>query len=180
MKSKLLTPRFIFITSAILIAAVSRLFPHIPNFTPLAAMALFGGVYLSDKRLAIIVPLIAMFISDAALEATTGWGFHNTMIYVYIGFILTSLIGMQLRNNTSVLSVGTASILSSVLFFAITNFGVWAASGFQMGIAGLGTTYILGIPFFGPTLSGDLFFNAILFGSFYLAQQKFPALIKVK
>ena len=180
MKSKIFTPRFIFITSAILIAAVSRIFPHIPNFTPIAAMALFGGTYLSDKRLAIIVPLIAMFISDAALEVTTGWGFHNTMIYVYIGFVLTSLIGMRVRNNTSVLSVATASILSSVVFFTLTNFGVWAASGFQMGFAGLSTTYMLGIPFFGPTLAGDLFFNAILFGSFYFAQQKFPALIRVK
>ena len=178
MKSKLFTPRIIFITSAILLAAVSRLFPHIPNFTPIAAMALFGGVYFTDKRLAFVIPLIAMFLSDAAIQLVYGWGFHNTMIYVYAGFILTSVIGMIVRRNVSILSIAAGSITASILFFIITNFGVWAASGFQMGIAGLNATYIMGIPFFAPTLVGDLFFNSILFGAFYLAQIKYPALIK--
>ncbi len=178
MKSKIFTPRTIFITSAIVLAAISRLLPHIPNFTPIAAMALFGGAYFSDKRFAVIVPLIAMFLSDAALELITGWGFHNTMVYVYIGFILTSIIGMRVSRNVSIGSVAAGSILSSVLFFIITNFGFWAASGFQMGVAGLNASYIMGLPFFGPTLAGDLFFNSILFGSFYLVQLKYPVLLK--
>lgn len=178
MKSNILTPRFIFLTSAVLIAAVTRLFPHIPNFTPIAAMALFGGAYFSDKRLALIIPLLAMFVSDVALELLTGWGFHNTMIYVYVAFVLTSFIGMYVRRNVSVLSVAGAAIASSVLFFIITNFGVWAASGFEFGFAGLNATYVLGLPFFAPTLLGDLFFNAILFGAFALAQVKFPVLVK--
>ncbi len=84
-----------FITlSAILLAAVSRVFPHFNNFTPIAAMALFGGVYFSDKRLAFIVPLLAMILSDVILELTTGWGFHNTIVYVYVAFIITSAIGL--------------------------------------------------------------------------------------
>ncbi|MES2590385.1 MAG: DUF6580 family putative transport protein [Bacteroidota bacterium] len=178
MKSKIFTPRFIFITSAILIAAVSRLFPHIPNFTPVAAMALFGGVNFSDKKMAFFIPLVAMFLSDVALQLMFGWGFHNTMIYVYIAFVLTSIIGMMVRRNVSVLSIGAASIISSVLFFIITNFGVWAASGYSMGLAGLNTTYLLGLPFFAPTLVGDLLFNGILFGSFYFVQTKYPVLVK--
>lgn len=178
MKSKILSARFIFITSAILIAAMSRLFPHIPNFTPIAAMALFGGVYFSDKRLAFVIPLVAMFLSDIAIQLIFGWGFHNTMIYVYISFILTSLIGLMVRRNVTFLSVTTGSIASSILFFIITNFGVWAASDFQLGLSGLTTTYILGLPFFAPTLLGDLFFNTILFGAFYLAQIKYPILVK--
>ncbi len=180
MKSNLITPRFIFIISAIFIVAISRLFPHIPNFTPLAAMALFGGAYLTDKRLAFIAPLLALLISDMAMQVMFGWGFHNTMIYVYIGFILTTFIGTMVQRSISVKSVAAGSIISSVLFFIITNYGVWAASGYQMGLAGLEATYLLGVPFFGPTLAGDLFFNGILFGAFYLAQVKFPALIKVK
>lgn len=178
MKSKVLNPRFIFITSAIMVAAVSRLFPHIPNFTPIAAVALFGGAYFTDKRMAVIVPLIAMLITDVALELLTGWGFHDTMIYVYVAFVLTSVIGMFVGRNTSVLSIAGGSLASSVLFFIITNFGVWAASGFQAGIAGLNTTYLLGIPFFAPTVAGDLVFNALLFGAFYLAQVKYPSLVK--
>jgi hypothetical protein len=179
MKSKLFTPRFIFITSAILVAAVSRLFPHIPNFTPVAAMALFGGAYFTDKRMAILMPMAVMFLSDVALELLTGWGFHDTMIYVYVAFALTSLIGMRVGRNVSVLSVAGGALASSVLFFIITNFGVWAASGFQAGIAGLNTTYLLGIPYFAPTVAGDLLFNTVLFGAFYLVQNRYPALVKV-
>jgi len=173
-------PRFIFITTAILVAALSRLFPHIPNFTPIAAMALFGSVYMNDKRLAFIVPLMAMLISDIGLEIISGWGFHNTLIYVYVSFALTSVIGLLVRNKVSFMSITTASIVSSVLFFIITNFGVWAAGGFQLGLAGLTTTYAIGIPWFAPTLLGDLFFNGVLFGAFYLVQRRYPVLVKVK
>ncbi|MGQ0829560.1 MAG: DUF6580 family putative transport protein [Bacteroidota bacterium] len=178
MNSKLFTPRFIFITIAILVAAISRLFPHIPNFTPIAAMALFGSVYMTDKRLAFVVPLIAMLISDIGLEIISGWGFHNTLIYVYVSFALTSIIGLMVRNKVSFMSITTASIISSVLFFIITNFGVWAAGGFQLGFAGLTATYTLGIPYFAATLLGDLFFNGVLFGAFYLAQRRYPVLVK--
>lgn len=178
MNSKIFTPRFVFITTLIVFAAISRLLPHVQNFTPVAAMALFGGAYFTNKRMAVIIPLVVMLISDVALELLTGWGFHNTMIYVYVAFVLTSLIGMLVGRKVSVLSVAGGSLASSVLFFIITNFGVWAASGFELGIAGLNTSYVLGIPFFAPTLLGDLFYNAILFGAFYLAQVKYPALVK--
>jgi hypothetical protein len=180
MKATIRTPRFFFISIIILVAAISRVFPHIPNFTPIAAMALAGGVYLTDKRLAFIIPLLALFISDCLLEATTGWGFHNTMIYVYVAFALTTCIGIYIKNKVSVQNIAAASLFSSVLFFVISNFGVWAANGMQAGITGLGTTYVLGIPFFGPTMVGDLFFNTILFSVFYFAQRRFPALQRIK
>lgn len=180
MTSKLLTPRFIFTAVVIFVAAISRLFPHIPNFTPIAAMALFGAVYFEKKIIAVLVPLATMFLSDVALELTTGWGFHNTIAYVYVSFILTSLIGFWVRNNTTIRTIAIGSVASSILFFIITNFGVWAASGFPGGLTGLNTTYIMGLPFFSPTLLGDIFFNAILFGTFYLAQRRNPALIRIK
>jgi len=180
MTNKLITPRFLFIASAIFVAAISRLFPHIPNFTPIAAMALFGAVYFDNKLTAIFIPLVTMFLSDVVLELTTGWGFHNTIVYVYAAFIMTSVIGLWVKRNTTVQTIAVGSITSSALFFIITNFGVWAASGFPGGLNGLNLTYTMGIPFFAPTLLGDLFFNAILFGTFYLAQRRFPALIRIK
>lgn len=178
MKSTITTPRFAFLTIAILIAAMSRLFPHIPNFTPIAAIALFGGVNFKSKPLAFLVPLIAMFISDCMLQVTTGHGLHNTIIYVYASFALTTLIGLYVGKNANIKSIFTASLISSVLFFIITNFGCWASIGFQGGVAGLTAMYIGGIPFFGPTVLGDLFFNGILFGSLYLAQRRVPALVR--
>jgi len=169
----IVTPRFIFVTTAILIAALSRLFPHIDNVTPVFAIALFGGATLSDKRLAFIIPLLAMFLSDLVL------GFHNTLIYVYVSFVLIAFIGLLIRNNVKVHTVLIASLVSSTLFFLISNFGVWAAGGYQGGWAGLIATYELGIPFFRTPLLGDLVFNAVLFGGFYLASLKFPRLAKL-
>jgi hypothetical protein len=172
------TPRFLFVAGAVAIAAISRVFPHIDNFTPIAAMALFGAASMNDKKLAFLVPMIAMLISDILLELITGWGFHNTLIYVYVSFILTSLIGLQIKKNPGVLTIGAASLISSVLFFLITNFGYWAANGFVGGAAGLSAAYIGGLPFFAPTLVGDLFYNSILFGALYLAQRRYPVLIR--
>ncbi len=178
MKTKIFTPRFVFVLSAIVLAAASRLLPHIPNFTPIAAMALFGGVYFTDKRLAFIIPLLAMCLSDGAMEIINGTGHHNTMIYVYIGFVLTSFIGLMIRNKISVLSIAFGSFSSSILFFIITNFGVWAEYHSTSGSPGLVQTYILGIPFFSPTLLGDLFYNGVMFGAFYFAQKKMPSLAR--
>ena len=90
MKTKILSPRFIFVGTALLVAAFSRLLPHLPNVTPVAAMALFGGAYLSNKRLAVVLPLLAMLLSDGLMQLINGQGFHNTMLYVYAGFVLTS------------------------------------------------------------------------------------------
>ena len=173
MDNKIVKPKFIFITSAIAIAAASRLLPHPDNFTPIAAMALFGGVHFSNKKLAFIVPLLAMILSDIFI------GFHNLIAYVYISFFITTTIGFFLRKNLRIHSVLIASLISSVLFFLITNFGVWAAGGMKGGVAGLTAVYELGIPFFRNTFTGDLMYNAILFGSFYLASLKFPKLSKI-
>jgi|SRR4051812_4597559 hypothetical protein len=170
------TSRFWFLTLAILIAAISRVFPHIPNFTPIAAMALFGGAHFKDKSSAFIVPLLSMFISDCLIQLITGTGFHDTIIVVYTCIALITCIGMYIK-KVSVQAVLIASLASSLLFFIITNFAVWVVWGSQQGIAGLVTTYTMGIPFFGATLAGDLFYNGILFGSFYLAQKRIPALI---
>ncbi len=178
MNSKIFTPRFLFVTSAIVLAAVSRLLPHIPNFTPIAAMSLFGGAYFTDKKLAFIIPFLAMCLSDGAMEIINATGRHNTVVYVYAGFALTSVIGLIIRKNISIISIVGGSILSSILFFLITNFGVWAEYGSQPNALGLGATYIMGIPFFAPTLVGDLFYSGVLFGAFYFAQRRLPALVR--
>ncbi len=178
MKSIIITPRFWFLTSIIFIAAITRVFPHIPNFTPIAAIALFGGTYFTDKFSAFLVPLFAMFISDCFIELFTGWGFHSTIVYVYVSVALITIIGMFIKKQVTIKNILLGSLTSSVLFFIITNFGVWASLDFQNGTAGLATTYALGVPFFAPTLIGDLFFNGILFGSFYVAQRRLPVLIK--
>ncbi len=184
MKSKMLTPRFLFITIAIIAAAFSRLIPHPFNFTPIAAMALFGGACFSNKKIAFIVPLLSMFLSDCLL----GFGFHNTIIYVYASFIIITLIGMYMRSNAKTGSIILASLASSLIFFVVTNFGYWAANNPTSGFSGLIGAYFAAIPFYNNdifgsfflnTIVGDLFFNGMLFGSLYVAQLRFPVLTKI-
>lgn len=147
----------------IFFAVILRLIPHPPNFAPIAAMALFGGVYL-DKKYALIMPFLAMFISDIFL------GFHSTMAFVYGSFLITGIIGLSLKSHKTRLNVIAATLISSLLFFLITNFGVWLVSGlYPKSLAGLIQSYFFAIPFFRNTLLGDLFYVGLFFGSYELA-----------
>lgn len=181
----------------IVLAAISRLIPHPPNFTPIAAMALFGGAYFSKRSYAFIVPLIAMLISDmlimrfvyAHISTIPEYFISSATISVYFSFALIVLIGMMLRNNVRPLPIIGAALSSSVLFFLITNFAVWSGSTYYpQNLPGLIACYGAAIPFyrgeiFGSfflnTVMGDLFFAGILFGSFEVAKYRFPVLAKV-
>jgi hypothetical protein len=175
MMNKIFTPRFIVLASLIVAAAFARLIPHWPNFTPVAALALFGGTYINRKHLAILVPLIAMILSDIVL------GFHNYMFAVYASLLVTVGIGFIVRRKPGILSVAAGSLVSSVVFFLITNFAVWMMTpAYSSSFSGLLTCYVAGIPFFNNGIMGDLFFNTILFGSFYAVTSRFPALQQVK
>lgn len=163
--------------SIILLAALSRLIPHVPNFTPLVAMALMGGMFIENKKLAIQIPLLSMLISDCLLGMLFGFEyfFHSTTLFVYISFLLISLIGIYIKNNEKTGFIHTMfySLICSTLFFLITNFGVWISLEYYEGLSGLLYTYILAIPFFGPTIYSGLFYGAILYSSLFLLNKKF-------
>lgn len=173
-----------------------RLAPHVPNFAPISATAIFGGVYL-NRRFAILVPLGAMIISDYLLLYINPYGspvinfsqvqpinamFHSTTLYVWGSFVISALIGIWLKNHLKPSNIIGASFLSSVQFFLITNFGVWAQGMYSRGLDGLLQSYLLGLPFFRWTLLGDVFYCGMFFGSYSLAmrliQQKVPAFKK--
>ena len=170
-----LHPRIIVIGSIILFGAMMRLIPHWPNFTPIAALALFGGATLKKKHLAFIIPFAALFISDIFL------GFHRWMIAVYVSFALVVMIGILLQNRIKIGSVLLATVSSSLLFFVITNFASWIGSPmYPQNMAGLMECYAAGIPFLNNGIMGDLFFSTVFFGGFYFAQKRFPVLAKVR
>lgn len=161
-------------STLILAAALSRLIPHPANFTPIAAMALAGGVYF-NKRIALVVPLAALIISDLFI------GFHNTILFVYGSFILIGLIGLWLKSHKKPLPIIGSSLLSSVLFFVITNFGVWVTGGgwfYPKTWQGLMECYALAIPFFRNTIVGDLIYTGVLFGLFELSKYALRSLEK--
>ncbi|MFA6081240.1 MAG: DUF6580 family putative transport protein [Patescibacteria group bacterium] len=144
------------IFTIILLAVAARLIPHAPNFAPIGGLALFSGANYKNK-IALFIPLTAMFISDIFL------GFHKTIPYVYVSFIIISLIGGLIKNNKWQ-SLLKASLFSSILFFLITNFGVWATgSMYQKNLSGLIQCYGFGVPFFRNTLISDLFYTFSFF-----------------
>ncbi len=174
--------RLFAIGGMILLAAISRILPHPPNFAPITAMALFGGAYFNDKRLAFIVPLMAMIISDSII------GFHSTQLIVYACFALITLLGFRLQNNKSIGKIALASLAGSTIFFIVTNFAVWIMGDFYPHtVSGLMMCYAAGVPFYdssilsSPALNtflGDLTFSAVFFGTFALAEKKIPALVR--
>lgn len=167
----MLKPRFLTLAGMILLAAASRLLPHPPNFSPIAAMALFGGAHFADKRAAFLTPLAAMFLSDMFI------GFHSLMPVIYGSFALIVCIGFLLRKKLHWQATAGAALSSSILFFILTNFGVWALGSFYpKTISGLMACYTAAIPFFQNTLLGDAVYTTILFGSFALAEKWVPVL----
>ncbi|MBI4547881.1 MAG: hypothetical protein HY707_07875 [Ignavibacteriae bacterium] len=163
--------RYLFTITLIALAVLSRLIPHPPNFAPITALALFSGVYL-DKKYTFIVPLVAMLISDYFL------GFYTGMAWVYASFIAIGFIGLWLRNHRGIGQTIGATLVGSILFFVVTNFGVWVSSkvAYPHTVDGLIACYVAAIPFFRNTLLGDFFYVAALFGAYELGKRYIPAL----
>jgi len=180
--------RLVVLVAMILVAASARLFlVFIPNFAPIGAMALFGAANFSKRYQAFLFPLGAMWLSDLVInnylyprlfpdyyDGTFAWGISP---WVYGAFALVVVLGWYLLEKVNVKNVVIASLSASVLFFLLTNFGVWmAGTMYPMTAEGLMTCFMAGIPFFGNTLAGDLFFSGVLFGVFELLQQRLPSL----
>lgn len=150
----------------ITIGALSRLIPHPANFTPIAAVAIFGGTYLGKKQ-AIIIPLLAMIVSDLFIGFDSGL----MRLTVYGCFLISVFIGFWLKKHRTFGNIALGSLASSLMFFFITNFAVWAFSGmYTHTFFGLTQCYFLAIPFFRNTLLGDLFYTGVFFGGYELVR----------
>lgn len=164
----------------ILSAVVIRLLPHAPNFAPIAAMALFGGTYL-NKKYSLAIVFATMLLSDYLLLYVHPFSpqlinlskiypltalLHSTTLFVYGSFMLISLLGIWIKEHKSAKNIFSACLFSSILFFIITNFGVWATGAYARNLSGLWESYVMGIPFFKNTVSGDLFYTGVFFGSY--------------
>ena len=171
MQTQSLKTQLLTVSAIIFALALFRLLPHWPNVSPVAAMALFGGAYFSDKRMAFIVPFVALFLSDLII------GLHDSMIFVYAGFSLTVIIGFWLKSRITITTTAFSVIVSSVLFFLLTNFGAWMTSALYVKSAeGLMQAYVAGIPFFQNSLLGNGVYAAVIFGGYYLLQRNVAAL----
>lgn len=188
-KSKL-NLRIGILAAVVLVAALSRLLPHPQNVTPVGAMALFGGAYFVKRWQSVVMPFVALWLSDLVLNNVVYKAYNPTFTLIsahsywtYGAFALMVVLGWVLLKKVKTANVVVASLIGSTLFFLITNFGAWYADPFNMyskGIDGLAASYTLGLPYFLNTLVGDLVWCAVLFGGFEWAKQRFPAVVLKK
>ena len=158
--------QWILAVGLVLIAVFSRWWPHPANFTAIGGVALLLGSLLRSKGLALMLPILILFMSDWAL------GFHSSMVYVYFAFFTVSLMGHFIPNRNYFQKMQLARIFgmalsSSFVFFVITNFGVWYSAGlYPATFSGLTECFLMGVPFLKNQMAGDLFFSGILFSTY--------------
>ena len=160
----------------ILIGVVLRLVSHAPNFTPIAAIALFGGVYFSRKT-ALFLPIAAMLVSDIFI------GFYDfkIMTAVYASFLFSVLLGFWIKKHKKWQTIAGGAVLSALLFFLITNFAVWAFSPlYAKTFFGLIQSYVMALPFFKNSLLGDIFYVSVFFGAYEMAGAYIKKRFRVK
>ncbi len=183
MKEKL-NLKFPVLCMLLLLAVASRLIPHPANFAPMGAMALFGSAYFSRKYLAILLPIIATWLSDLFINNVIYAQYYPNFTWFYDGFywqygtyVLIGLLGLLIFKKVNLKRVLTGSLVSALIFFLITNLGCWIGNPtYPQNITGLLECYAMGIPFLKGTLLGDLFYCGILFGSFEFLKYKVPAI----
>jgi len=171
------------LTAMVFAAAALRIAPHPMNFTPIGAVALFGGAYFPNRRAAVAVPLLSLLAGDIFI------GFHPLLLAVYASFLINVALGYWVcrakgspdprhRRPALPLRVGAAILVGAVQFFLITNFAMWASAiaSYPKTASGLAECYLAGLPLFWNTLAGDAFYSALLFGAMVLAEQRFPRL----
>lgn len=177
---------FSLITLMILLTAFSRIIPHPSDFAPIGAMALFGSAYFGKRYIAIILPIITMWISDLVINNYIYSGYFEHFVWFYQGcywtygsFALIALAGKALIKKVNVRNVIVGSLSASLIFFLVSNFGAWISTDmYEYSPRGLTTCFLAGIPFLKNTLAGDLVYSGLMFGLFEIAKNRLPKLAK--
>jgi hypothetical protein len=153
--------------SLIAIAVTLRILPHPANFAPVGAVAIFGGAIL-PKRMSVLVPLLAMMISDAVI------GFYSLMPLIWACYLIIALASSHWLRPAHLRKGIVLTLTASTFFFVVTNFGVWATSGMYAHTwSGLMSCYALAVPFFRNTLLSDAVYTSLLFSVYALATRAF-------
>ena len=157
---------------AVLIAlgVAGRLLPHPPNFTPMAAIALFAGFIFMKRYMAVVAVVAAMLLTDyfAFGYLSPDWFASKSMIVVYLALLFPIVFRGFLQKKLGALRIAGAALASSMVFFVATNFAVWAFSPmYEKTFAGLVLCYTMAIPFFQNTIAGDMMWSGVIFGSYF-------------
>jgi hypothetical protein len=141
-----------------------NILPHAWHFTPVAASLLFFGARGSRRQMWVPVVLFAatdvvltkfIYSSPLKWDQMVTWAWYAAILW----------LGTSLREKSGPVRVVGAALASSVSFFLISNFAVWAAwQMYPKTFDGLMMSYAAGLPFFRGTVESDLFFSIAFFG----------------
>lgn len=185
MKNEKINLRFGVLMGIVAFATVARiatppLLGHPSNFSPINAIALFSGCYFGGKLTKYIIPLLSVWVGDLFIDYIYMHKFmlfYNGFYWQYACYVLMVIIGIMIANRVKPISLLAASISSSLIFFVVSNFGVWIGNGMYPHLSfGLAACYTAALPFFNTTLLSDIAYSALFFGSFEFAQRKIPQL----
>jgi hypothetical protein len=167
-------PRIALVLLWIATGICGRLFPHLPNVTPMTSLSLFAGSKL-PKGLRLITILGALFISDLALSYLYGYPILSYWsLFAYSGFAFITLFGSHLSMQPQVKKLLPCILGSGLFFWLWTNFGVWLTSAiYAKSFSGLVACYIAALPFLRNALIGDLIWGGVIFGSFAFVSMKY-------
>jgi hypothetical protein len=178
-------PRTAILLLFILIVTAYRLFitfnsdvSSFANFTPIGAVALFGGAYFTNKFKAVLVPILALFIGDVFINYNFYHKvvlFYNGAFWVYLSFVLMALIGTFIK-KVNVQNVVLASLASVLVHWLISDISPCVSGLYPQTFDGYIQCLIMAIPYEKTMLMGNLVFGLIMFGGFELAKTKFPVL----
>lgn len=149
-----------------------RLVPHFPNFAPIGAIALIAGMTLSWRK-SLLVVMATMIVSDLVI------GFYTGMYWTWLSFGLIATLGLLMKHRSLAWRIPLGALGASGLFFVVSNFGTWVASGmYSLDLAGLMQCYLMAIPFLRATVLSDIFF-VMLSLTAYEVVMRYRSLISV-
>ena len=151
-----------FTLGVLIVLSASRFVPHPPNFTSLIALSFYLPAFFGRKSIGILV--IAYAVTDFII------GFHNTILFTWGSVILIGLMSHYFRTNIKYRILG--SFIGAILFFVVTNFGVWSFGGYGYDFNGLILCYFFSSTFFGYTVLSTLIFSITIETVYYFWQKK--------
>ena len=150
------------------IMVISRLIPHPPNFTPILAVAMMSGYFFKNLKNSIFILAFTMILSDIVL------GFHNTMLFVYLPLFLIVVFVFKFKKEVNSKNLFILGFGSSLLFFIISNFGVWLLGNmYEKTINGLIDCYFMAIPFYKNTFLSTIIFSYCAYSANYFIKKKY-------
>ncbi|MFT4061773.1 MAG: hypothetical protein QM642_05365 [Edaphocola sp.] len=181
MQSQSTFSNFMVVLLGILFAVLTRLLPHPANFAPMMAMGIFGGALFRQKLWAFVMPIFTIWLSDLFINNVIYAGYNQGFVWLYEGwywqysvyFLVSLASGLMFKNKIGVGRIAAVALGSAVLFYLVSNFGAWAGTDmYPKTSEGLGTCYLMGLPYLKGTLLGNLFYCAVLFGAYYLLENR--------